>query len=486
MKHVRRAALAAGLTALLLLLLGGCVSQVSERELADLSAAEIKADVPAPAQDGEQSYDMRCTLYFLSEDGGRLIPVTRSVTVEGGKSRAQAALDALLAGPEAGEDGAAWPDLGTVRGERLLEVSCGVATVDLPARVRTLSQEMLYAVRMAIANTLTEFAEISYVNVLIGGREEGLDLGATLPVGTITRVDDLDVGARYSRLHEQRLSPGGVTLLTTLYFPAAQGGLLLPEVRSIAYAQVSPIEYLYTLLEELGKGAGLTLCAQDVPAPMDYIEEMPEIVRTEDGYLAIELRMSDALETALDAAGLTLDTYMAMLTDTLMGFVPGVEGLRVMIGGRTAADLTTRSDFEGCVGAPATLYVMDGTGLSRVQRVLPQALTDDARARLGALMELGEEDLFALPDGLTQEDILAVYAGEETIAVNLSGRFRDALAALAPAQERAAVYAMVNTLTEDTRASRVAFFFEGGQVQTLAGGLEMRGTFLRNPGMVVD
>ena len=101
MKHVRRAALAAGLTALLLLL-GGCVSQVSERELADLSAAEIKADVPAPTQDGEQGYTMRCTLYFLSEDGGRLIPVTRSVTVEGGKSRAQAALDALLAGPEAG------------------------------------------------------------------------------------------------------------------------------------------------------------------------------------------------------------------------------------------------------------------------------------------------------------------------------------------------------------------------------------------------
>lgn len=485
MKHVRRAALAAGLTALLLLL-GGCVSQVSERELADLSAAEIKADVPAPTQDGEQGYTMRCTLYFLSEDGRRLIPVTRSVTVEDGKSRAQAALDALLAGPEAGEDGAAWPDLGTVRGERLLEVSCGVATVDLPARVRTLSQEMLYAVRMAIANTLTEFSEISYVNVLIGGREEGLDLGATLPVGTITRVDDLDVGARYSRLHEQRLSPGGVTLLTTLYFPAAQGGLLLPEVRSIAYAQVSPIEYLYTLLEELGKGAGLTLCAQDVPAPMDYIEEMPEIVRTEDGYLAIELRMSDALETALDAAGLTLDTYMAMLTDTLMGFVPGVEGLRVMIGGRMAANLATRSGFEGCVGAPATLYVMDGTGLSRVQRVLPQAQADDARARLAALMALEEEELFALPDGLTQEDILAVHAGEETIAVNLSGRFRDALAALAPAQERAAVYAMVNTLTEGTRASRVAFFFEGEQVQTLAGGLEMRGTFLRNPGMVVD
>ncbi|MGN0773939.1 MAG: GerMN domain-containing protein [Candidatus Ventricola sp.] len=484
-KRMRRAALAAWLTALCLLL-GGCVSQVSERGMEDLSAAEIKTDVPVPEQDGVQSYDLRCTLYFLSEDGSRLSPVTRSVTVEDGESRAQAALDALLLGPQEGEAGVTWPELGTVRGERLLEVSCGVATVDLPARVRTLSQEMLYAVRMAIANTLTELSEISYVNVLIGGREEGLDLGATLPVGTFTRVDDLDVGARYSRLYEQRQSPSGVTLLTTLYFPAADSALLLPEVRSIAYAQVSPIEYLYTLLGELGKGASLALCAQDVPAPMDYIEEMPEIVRTEDGYLAVELRLSDALGPALEAAGIEQETYMAMLTDTLMGFVPGVEGLRVVIGGETAASLLTRSDFEGCVGAPATLYVMDGEGLSRVQRVLPQALANDARTRLAALMRLGEEELFALPDGLTQEDILAVHMGDGTIAVNLSARFGDALAGLAHAQERAAVYAMVNTLTEGARASRVAFFFEGEQVQTLAGGLEMRGTFLRNPGMVVN
>ncbi|MGN0775180.1 MAG: GerMN domain-containing protein [Candidatus Ventricola sp.] len=484
MNHVKRAALAAWLTALLLLL-SGCVSQVSEREMADLSAAEIRADVPAPMQDGVQDTEMGCTLYFLSEDGGRLIPVTRSVTVKGGESRAQAALDALLLGPQEGEDGVSWPDLGTVRGERMLEVSCGVATVNLPARLRTLSQEMLYAVRMAIANTLTEFSEISYVNVLIGGREEGLDLGATLPVGTFTRVDDLDVNARYSRLHEQRLSSGGVTLLTTLYFPAAEGGLLLPEVRSITYAQVSPIEYLYTLLGEMGKGASLALCAQDVPAPMDYIEEMPEIVRTEDGYVAIELRLNEALEPALDASGITLETYMAMLTDTLMGFVPGVEGLRVVIGGEITADLATRDDFEGCIGAPATLYVMDGKGLSRVQRVLPQAQADDARARLLALMTLGDE-VFALPDGLTQEDILAVYSGNETIAVNLSERFRDALAALGPGQERAAVYAMVNTLTEGAQASRVAFFFAGEQVQTLAGELEMRGSFVRNPGMVVN
>lgn len=478
----KRACLAAYL-AVLALLLGGCVSQVEERGMVDLSQMEMPAGPAAPEADGVQATTMRCTLYFLSEDGGRLIPVTREVTVENGKSRAQAALEALLGGPQEGEKGVSWPDLGAVRGERLLEVSCGVAMVDLPARVRTLSQEMLYAVRMAIANTLTEFSEISYVNVLIGGREEGLDLGATLPVGTLTRVEDLDVSARYARLHEQRLSQSGVTLLTTLYFPSADGALLVPEVRNIAYARVSPIEYLYTLLTEMGKGAGLSLCAQSVPAPMDFIEEMPEIVRTEDGYMAIELQFSAALLEAIEAAGLTRETYMAMLTDTLMGFVPGVEGLKVTVGGEAVSPLLTRRDFAGCIGAPTTLYAAEGARLRRVQRVLPQNKADDARTRLETLMALENS---ALPQGLTQEDVLAVYAGAQTIAVNLSARFRDALAGMTPEQECAAVYAMVNTLTEGVQAERAAFFFEGEQVQTLAGGLEMRGEFVRNPGMVGD
>lgn len=478
----KRACLAAYLAAVLLLL-SGCVSRMEERSMVDLSQMEMPAEPAAPAVDGVQEATLRCTLYFLSEDGGRLIPVTREVTVENGKSRAQAALEALLGGPQEGEQGVSWPDLGAVRGERLLEVSCGVAMVDLPARVRTLSQEMLYAVRMAIANTLTEFSEISYVNVLIGGREEGLDLGATLPVGTLTRVEDLDVRARYARLHEQRLSQSGVTLLTTLYFPAADDALLVPEVRNIAYARVSPIEYLYTLLTEMGKGAGLSLCAQGVPAPMDFIEEMPEIVRTEDGYMAIELQFSAALMGAIDEAGLTRETYMAMLTDTLMGFVPGVEGLKVTVGGEAVSPLLTRRDFAGCIGAPTTLYAAEGARLRRVQRVLPQSRADDARTRLETLMALENS---ALPQGLAQEDVLAVYAGAQTIAVNLSARFRDALAGMTPEQERAAVYAMVNTLTEGVQAERTAFFFEGEQVQTLAGGLEMRGEFVRNPGMVGD
>ena len=436
-------------------------------------------------------------------DGAALCPEVREITAKGGESRAQAALDALLSGADKRE--MMWPELGEGKPGRMLEVSSGVATVNLPAHARTLDPQTLYAVRMAITNTLTEFPEISYVNVLIGGREEGLDLGATLPVGTMTREENLDVRAQYSRRYEQRLSAHGVSLLTTLYFPSQDGGLLLPQVRSISYAQVSPIEYLYTLLGEIGKGANGALYAREIPAPMDYIEEMPEIVRTEDGYLAIEIRLSSALDDALYASGLTRGIYVAMLSDTLLGFVPGVEGLRISIGSRwldgiAAQDtpegkeitfeqgLVTREAFFGYVGAPVTLYAMNEhtSGLMRLQRTIAQEMQSDPRERIAALMRLSHESIFALPERISAQDILAIEMGADMISVNLSDAFADAISKLEPDQERAAVYAMVNTLTEGTDVSKVAFFFDGEQINTLAGELEMRGAFMRNPGMVVD
>ena len=502
MGFAKRALLSAWLVAAGLSL-GGCVSQISEREMADLSQRAVVSAVEAPQSDGAETREELMTLYFLGEDGVTLVPVTRKVAVQGGMSRAQAALDALLAGPAADERGVTWPDMGASRSARALEVSGGVATVDLNAHARTLAQQTLYAVRLAIANTLTEFSEISYVNVLIGGREEGLDLSATLPVGTLTHTDELNVSGRYNRLHGQRLSGEGVTLATTLYFPSQDGSLILPEVRNVAYAQVAPIEYLYTILGELGKGTSLALCAKEFPAPMEYIEEMPEIVRTQDGYLAIELCFGRELEEDLTRSGMTLGVYMAMLSDTLMGFVPGVEGLKVSVGAKdvTALNvrqtpdgreirfehgLATRNDFSGYVGAPATLYVMQGEGLKKTQCVIEQVRADDSRARLEALMGVSGEDVFALPEGLGAGDILAVHAHGRTIAVNLSADFRKALSELSQQYARSAVYAMVNTLTEGTRASEVAFFFEGEQMDALAGALEMRGTFVRNPGMVVD
>ena len=493
MKRAKQTLLCAALLAALMLL-GGCAEGPQEREPFDLTQAEIDISAPAPAEDGWAEREALATLYFLDAAGERLIPVTRQVRVSGGQTLAQAALFALLAGPQEGED-ASWPQIGNVQAEAWAEFSGETVTVNLPGRARQLTPQMLYAVRLAIAGTLTEFSGVSYVNVLVGGQEEGLDLGATLPAGTFSRVQDMDVSAQYRRLVELG-QDGGFTRLTTLFFPTQDGERVLASVRSVAYASTSPIDGMYTLLAELGKPD--ELAAQAIPAPMEYIVEMPEIVRTEEGASrAIELRFDEALNAALTEAGLSRDIYLAMLTDTLMGFVPGVEGLLVTIGEERvtsldggepfAQGLITRGEFAQFTGSPVTLYApgeREGE-LIPVRRALAQRDQYSPRARLYGLLAL-EGELRALPQGISEADVLAVRVEDDRVLLNLSGAFADALAAMTPEQERVAVYAMVNTLTEDTDVRGVTFFFGGGQVASLAGGLEMRGSFVRNPGMVVD
>lgn len=503
------AALAGALLAAALLL-GGCMAGIEERPMADLAQAPFLEGPQAPQEDTWAERKETVTLHFLHEDGTTLVPAVRRVAAEDGMSRAEAALSALLDGPYTEETealGVQWPDMGQPNAVRRLEVSGGIATVDLPARVRELGPQELFAVRQAVTNTLTEFAEISYVNVLVGGREEGLDLGATVSVGTLTRADDPDTAAKYARLEEQRQSGARVTRMATLYFPSADGRFILPEVRSVDIGAGTAIDSLYTLLSELSRGTDAALTAKAFPAPMSYIEEMPEIVWTEDGaYRAIEIRFSALLDGALEEAGLTRAIYAAMLTDTLMGFIPGVEGLRIVIGeeglsgfqaeetpdGREIAlesALATRGDFSGYLGAPCVFYAQgaDGSKLRRISRVVAQSGQDDPRERLMGLLRLSqEEDAFALPRTLSGEDVLAVYTGEDEILVNLSERFAQALASLDAQQERIAVYAMVNTLTEGGRAQRVRLYFEGAQRELPAGGVELRGSLTRNPGMVEE
>lgn len=499
LKRKKRLAAAALLLALLVGL-SGCAAQIQERAMIDAAQIPIEPRLLCPQEDHWAAETELATLYFISEDGERLIPVSRRIDVPGGESRALAALDALLAGPLEGERGV-WPDVGAARS---LEVSSGVATVDLPARARTLDQKTLYAVRLAIAETLTEFSEIGYVNVLIGGREEGFDLGATMPLGTLSRVSDLDVGGRYDRLNDQRQSGGAFDQATTLYFSTQDGRYVLPEVRSVKYAAMTPIEYLYTLLDELGKGANSLLEMAEVPAPMLYLDEMPEIVRTEDGaYRAIEIRFRAELDDALAQAGLTRGIYMAMLTNTLMGAVPGVEGLLAYIGEEQidslaaedtpdweaiefAEVLATYGDFTAYTGAPAAVYLRAEGGMLRIaQRVLHQSSASDPRALLELLMQ-PEEGTYTLGEGLTAADVLAVSVQGEDVAVNLSAAFGEKLVELPQEEARAAVYGMVNTLTEGRRAGSVTFYFDGKQMERTLGGVEMRGELMRNPGLVVD
>ena len=107
MKHKKR-----GLALLLMLtlaLLCGCDGMVSERPMEDISALVIEPGADAPTEDTFADQTQTVTLYLLSADGGRLVPVPAEVTLKDGESLAQAALTALLAGAELGRADASWP-----------------------------------------------------------------------------------------------------------------------------------------------------------------------------------------------------------------------------------------------------------------------------------------------------------------------------------------------------------------------------------------
>ena len=498
MKHKKR-----GLALLLMLtlaLLCGCDGMVSERPMEDISALVIEPGADAPTEDAFADQTQAVTLYLISPDGERLVPVTAEVTLRAGESLAQAALTALLAGAELGRTDAFWPVSDEGRAPTLA-VSAGIATVNLPAKYRALEPQTLFAVRQAVADTLGSLSGIAYVNVLIGGREEGLDLGATTPVGTLTRVDDLDVQGRYNRLDEQRLSGAGYTRLTTLYFPSADGKLLLPVVRTLTYdAGAAPIDCLYTVLEALGSVSADALMMRHVPEPMGYIAEMPEIVRmAESGEQAIEIRFSGELTQALEEQNLPLGVYMGMLTRTLMGFVPGVDGVHVLIDGQPVSalaesdtpdgstvsfknELMQSDDFLSWIGAPVVFYddAEQSGKLVRARCVMREREQSHPRAQMETLFSRWNEE------AVSAEDILAASVETENVVVNLSESFGAWLQTLEADAARERVYAMVNTLTQGRRQQGVIFFFDGQQIAELNGGRCMRGRLTRNPGMVVD
>ena len=93
MKHKKR-----GLALLLMLtlaLLCGCEGTVSERPMEDISALTIEPGADAPTADTFADQTQTVTLYLLSPNGERLVPVPAEVTMRAGESLAQAALTGL-------------------------------------------------------------------------------------------------------------------------------------------------------------------------------------------------------------------------------------------------------------------------------------------------------------------------------------------------------------------------------------------------------
>lgn len=444
-------------------------------------------------------------LYHLSSDQRQLIPSRYTLLVESGRSALAKAMQALLDEPATTDVRSVFP-----QGTQLenITVSGNVAVVNLSIDARNVeSEQQLMWMRSCIALTLTQLDGIEYVQLLIGGENESM-LG--LPMGAAA-AGDTDMASVWARVNSEaelmnRQAEGGaqhaeVERSIVMYYPSRDGKYVVPVIEELSVAHddfVTPVvEALMTAPDAYGALQAAFPAAKKSPL------RKWEITETESGRRMLKLSFDSNLIASLEREGLSAWQLYASLTYTLCGFVPNIDGLIVLIGDGQLSRIErsgqilnftggemNRAMYPDAVGRLVDVYLTctEG-GLIELTRVLDQKSAASPRALLNELIKgpasWEENAAPVFPHGVSIDDILGIRVMDNIAFVNLSSNMYRCCQSLNAQLERNLIYSIVNTLTGLNRISAVQFQVEGETVDTLVGGMFLRGQLMRNPGLIV-
>lgn len=493
------------------LLLAGCAAQESGGTGAQLTLPPAQYRYAAPENDMSQDYEQAVMLYLPSLDGTKLLAVPQNAELSASRQRSRALCELLLAhpgteavAPVGGDVTLALSDTDPV------EVSGQVVTVSLAASALRLSHEQLFTAGQAIANTLGQFGDVQYVNVLISGAQPGMNIAATLPAGCFQPNSREDLSTLWSRA-SAALSSGRRSFAAALYYPAPSGKGILCEARTLSFTASDLSGMALTLLDALSAVAETLPNVPRCPELSSFLREAPTLGEA-GGVRRLVIRFSEDLNAALINAGITRSVMMASLCCTLTTFLPGIGGIEVQIGSERINTLTPsgtyngageiitfqdglmrRRDFSGFLLEECVLYFANGKGkLEKTYRPIPYYEAASARALVEQLMAGPQPydsrtNLSAvLPAGLRSADLLGVGYEDQTLLLNFSAQ----LGALAKDMdfdtEALLIYSLVNTVCQLPGVKRAALFVQGSQPDSLSGNIYLPGDFLPNTDMVAD
>lgn len=468
----------------------------------------------APTGDTNQELTQSVLLYVPDITGTRLIAQPDRISYSAARHPAEATLRQLFA--FAGNSAATrltqdiTLQLSTVNP---VEISGDTATVNLGASALTLEHSELYVVCQAIANTLCQWGDIKYVNVLVSSAQPGLDVGASVPAGCFTQnlSDTIDTLSSYAQSLSQSSADRRFSTAATLYYPTYSGKGILAETRVLNFASRDKTTLIETLLDALSSGAQRIQGVPAVPMLASYLNEEPRVqdVAVSGGQQAA-LYFRSSFNDALISAGIPRSVMMASLVYTITTFVPGISGVTVYIGDELVSaivpsgvyegagesigfegGLMRRSSFSAFLLSQVTLYFADGSEkLVATQRPVPYYQARSVRYLLNCLMQ-GPQPYDSvgglqavMPADMKDADILGVAVTERRALINWSQGFMNACAEFDEAQERLLIYAAVNTLTELSEVGSAAFFIAGAQPDSLSGHMYLPGEFMRNMSLV--
>ena len=467
----------------------------------------VCSDVSAP-EGVELPYTAPVALYLPTRDGLGLAAEWTELALDRREHPAEAVARALLSHRGSGNTAPLGGDTAlSLSGERPVEVACGVCTVNLAATALQLSYSEQYTVCLALARTLCELEGVHHVNVLIAGRAVSLDITGSLPCGAVAPHPGEELAALWEQMEAKRAPLGESASLTpltaaaALYFPAADGQGILPEVRNLTFAGQHPQQLTLGLLGALSAGPRYLAGAAAGFDPASDLILAPEITELDTGGRQVTLYFSSGMAESLEARGLDAGCYLAAVVRTLTDFVPNLTQVRFLSGddpwtayssaqggGELPGGVARRGDFAGRTATNVTLYLAREGKLCRVTRPLPCGVAEDPAALLGALFagpteaERAEGISPVWPPELEAGDLIGAGIREDTLLINLSPACAEALRG-AGLDERLAAYAAVHTLLESKGLRRLRFFFGGEAVESLGGELCWSGEFWPAPSL---
>lgn len=485
------------------LLLNGCASSVPIRQGTSVTLPPAKAVFQAPVGDESRDIVDSILLYLPSRRTGQLMPRAFTVARPPNRHPAETAVQKLLA--FAGDE----DNAPLIEGAQLslssssgVEVSGDTATVDLGSSALALKGDQLAFVSRAVTNTLCQWDDIRYVNVLIAGKQPGTDIGATVPMGSLVKTGNEEAAWKKDEGQER------FSAVATLYYPAPLGKGVLAEARAVTFDGRTMADMARGLLTALSAKAQTLGDVPSVPV-LDHLLSSPVTVSesTAGSGRIIDIRFQEAANETFISHGIPRSIMMASIVLTLTTFLPNIEGVQITIGQETVSSiaptgleegtkkqivfkngLMRRSDFTRFLLNLVSLYFAGPDDhLVCVKRALPYYQAQNARALYRQLLagpntaEAARQLRRTLPAKVSDADLIGFTSEKDTILLHFSDDFIASCQGLTPREEQLMVYSLVNTVSSLRGIRRVRFYVMDKQPETFSGSLYLPGEFLANP-----
>jgi len=456
-------------------LLTGCASIVKE----DAKQTEYASNLAQVYQQVDLSPAIEKTpaLYFLNADATTLVAETRSITIEQNTRPERQVVEELLKGPA---DENLLPVAAGVELDSI-ETMYNVVNINLSASQEK-SEDQIFTLCLALANTLSEFLNVNYVNVCVNGRAAGYQ---GEPVGALTK----NQGVIADEIARQAQHATTAEIPTVLYFLDNSEKYLVPEVRSVQYEGGN---YVSKIIEELANGPEeMYFYRQSVDSSIRVMGE--PVIETDalgENILVIDLNKSPVVFTQGFEDGESLAT--ASIVYSLLGFFPNADKIRFTVNGVQVSDkVYSKEEFKSYIGATVRLYFpnADSTKLMAVDRTISQGIASFPSTIVNELIsgpaETDSSDLWpAFPDGVSPKDVKEVYIANDIVVVDFNSSILDKLKNMSSEDETLMIYSIINSLTYLTDIRLVQFLVDGKRTQYISNTIDVRDPMMKNPGII--